>query len=262
MSRRRGIVALALVGGLALPACSDDTGSGSGGDGDSGSAASGAATGSGDGAGGGSSSTGSSPSAPDGEESPTTSVDVPDGVTLTDPGARLSFGDTARVAHEVTRPARDGGGPEKVKAGTVLALTVDSATRGRLSDLAGFNLTDPYQREASYFYVRVTVRNVGEKRFGDVDVPLRGISGENTLLPPVRFTSAFARCPTEPLPRGFAPGARFRTCLVFLSPDRGALEGVSYRPTETSTPIEWRGEVARPPGPPGPRESRGSGGGG
>ncbi len=176
---------------------------------------------------------------------PTTDVEVPPGVTLTDLGARLSFGDTARVAHEVERAGPGKKSPKRT-AGTVLALTVDSATKGSLADLAGFNLTDAYQKKANYYYVRVTVRNVGERRLGDVPVPLWGISGENTLLPPVRFTSAFAKCPTEALPVGFAPGSRFQTCLVFLSPDRGSLEGVSYRPSEDVTPIEWHGKVVTP----------------
>ena len=185
--------------------------------------------------------------APEPSPTPTTDVTVPRGTTLTEPGEQLSFGEVARVAHEVKRPVKDGrGGSGRQTRGTVLALTVDSATKGRLADLAGFNLTDPYQRRASYYYVRVTVRNVGTKRLGDIPVPLWGISGENTLLPPVEFRSAFTRCPTEALPAGFRPGARFQTCLVFLSPDRGALEGVSYRPTELFTPIEWRGKVVVP----------------
>ena len=179
--------------------------------------------------------------------SQTTDLEVPAGVSLTEPGAKLAFGDTARVAYEVERPGTGGKkGSRKGTTGTVLALTVDSATQGSLADLAGFNLTDPYEKKANYYYVRVTVRNVGADRFGDVDVPLWGISGENTLLPPVRFTSAFARCPTQRLPAGFAPGARFQTCLVFLSPEKGSLEGVSYRPTEDFMPIEWHGKVVTP----------------
>ena len=182
----------------------------------------------------------------------TTDLEVPDGVELTAPGTQLSFGDAATVAFEVERPSSAGGQAKgdrlgadgRRTAGTVLSLRVDSARKGSLKDLKGFRLTDPYQRKANYFYVRVTVRNQGAKRFGDVGVPLWGISGENTLLPPVQFTSAFAKCPTEPLPVGFRPGARFQTCLVFLSPDKGSLEGVSYRPTEDFTPIEWRGKVA------------------
>jgi hypothetical protein len=195
-----------------------------------------------------SSSTPTSESTSTPSSAPTTDVAVPPGVTLTDPGTQLSFGDTARVPYEVRRPAGDGAGKGSGKRtiGTVLALRVDSATKGALADLAGFNLTDPYQRKASYYYVRVTVKNVGERRLGDVAVPLWGISGQNTLLPPVQFTSAFAKCPTEALPSGFAPGARFQTCLVFLSPDKGSLEGVSYRPSEEVTPIEWHGKVFIP----------------
>jgi hypothetical protein len=206
-----------------------------------------------------SSSASGSPAPPSPSQS--TDLEVPAGVTLTSPGAQLAFGETARVAYEVQQQAAGKRRSKKAPAGTVLALTVESATKGSLADLAGFNLTDAYERKASYYYVRVTVKNVGARRFGDVGVPLWGISGENTLLPPVQFTSAFARCPTERLPAGFAPGARFRTCLVFLSPDKGSLEGVSYRPTENFVPIEWHGKVATPKPDRKPRRGRSGRGG-
>jgi len=162
---------------------------------------------------------------------PSTTVDVPDDTNITSPGTDLSFGDTATVAYELK------------DAGTVLDLTVASARQGSLDDFAGFNLQDKYQRRANYYYVRVNVKNVGEDDFGGADVPLWGVSGNNTLLPPVKFTSAFAQCPTEALPKKFGPGDKFNTCLVFLSPDKGKLAGVSYRPTEDYVPIEWTGDV-------------------
>jgi hypothetical protein len=165
---------------------------------------------------------------------PSTSVDVPEDTSITAPGTKLGFGETATVAYEVKNE------------GTVLALTVNSAEQGSLKDFAGFNLEDKYQRQANYYYVRVNVKNAGKDTFGGVDVPLWGISGNNTLLPPVRFTSAFAQCPTEPLPKKFAPGDKFTTCLVFLSPNKGKLAGVSYRPTEDYVPIEWHGKVVQP----------------
>ena len=169
--------------------------------------------------------------------SPSESVsasDVPDGVELTDPGSQLAFGDTATVSYELRGK------------GTVLGLTVDSARQGTLKDFVGFDMSDPLQKNASYYYVRVTVENSGEDDFGGADVPLWGISGTNTLLPPVKFTSAFKKCPTDPLPDKFAPGDTFKTCLVFLSPNKGSLEGVSYRPLASFDPIEWRGEVQKP----------------
>lgn len=218
--RVRGVTRLGTalaVTTLALAGCSGDDGGGSDG------------AESTDDAGASPSRTASSTLAP-----PPSTVDVPAKLQLTAPGTQLDFGQAARVTYE----AED--------RGTVLGLRVDVARKGSLDDFAGFKLKDSYQRKASYYYVRVTVRNLGEGRFGGVDVPLWGISGDNTLLPPVRFTSAFAPCTTEPLPQGFGPRDVHRTCLVFLSPDRGTLEGVSFRPTETYVPIEWHGEVRTP----------------
>jgi hypothetical protein len=166
-----------------------------------------------------------------GSPSPSSSVDVPAGQTLTEPGTQLAFGDTATVAYDDTEQS------------TVLKLRVDSAEQGSIEDFAGFNLDDPLKKRGNYYYVRVQVKNAGKDTIGDVPVPLWGISGENTLLRPVEFKSAFAKCPTQPLPAKFAPKDTFKTCLVFLSPDKGELQGVSYRPTEQFVPIEWRGPV-------------------
>lgn len=163
--------------------------------------------------------------------SPSTTVDVPKGQQLTEPGSQLAFGDTATVAYE------------NKEQGTTLKLRVDSAQQGSLDDFEGFQLDDPYKRRGSYYYVRVTVKNSGKDAIGDVPVPLWGISGENTLLQAVEFKSSFAKCPTQPLPKKFAPGDLFKTCLVYLSPDHGKLVGVSYRPTAQFVPIEWRGQV-------------------
>jgi hypothetical protein len=161
----------------------------------------------------------------------TTASGRSDGKEVTAQGSQLAFGDRATVEHRAQGRR------------TLLDITVESAQQGALSDFAGFDLNDPYKKRGNYYYVRVSVKNTGDKRFGDVPVPLWGISGENTLLRPVAFKSAFKKCPTESLPPGFKPGATFKTCLVFLSPDKGTLEGVSYRPDEEFIPIEWHGNV-------------------
>ena len=172
---------------------------------------------------------------PSATPTPSTSSAAPEGeeatAQVTAPGTQLAFGDVATVEHEVKGE------------GTLLDITVESAVQGALSDFAGFDLDDPYKKRGHYYYVRVSVENSGKKRFGGVPVPLWGISGENTLLQAVAFKSAFKKCPTEPLPDGFKPGDSFKTCLVYLSPNKGTLEGVSYRPTEEFVPIEWRGTV-------------------
>jgi hypothetical protein len=176
-----------------------------------------------------------SPTSPSGSPSTSeSSASAPAGVELTDPGSQLAFGDTATVNYRAKNTQ------------AVLELTVESATQGQLKDFAGFDMSDPLQKNASYYYVRVAVTNGGETDLGGVDVPLWGISGTNTLLPPVKFTSAFDKCPTQPLPDKFGPDATFKTCLVFLSPNKGALDGVSYRPLASFDPIEWHGEVKKP----------------
>jgi hypothetical protein len=161
-------------------------------------------------------------------------TESPSGVDLTEPGSQLAFGDTAIVDYTIRNRS------------SILGLTVTAAKQGQLKDFVGFDMSDPLKKNASYFYVRVTVKNAGDKPTGGLDTPLWGISGTNTLLPPVKFTSAFKKCPTDSLPDKFAPGDTFRTCLVFLSPNKGSLEGVSYRPLASFDPIEWHGQVQKP----------------
>ena len=171
------------------------------------------------------------------EATPSATAEVPEGEDVTEPGTQLTFGDTATVAFEDEGQA------------TALELRVDSAEQGSLEDFEGFDLDDPYKKRGNYYYVRVMVKNSGKDTIGDVPVPLWGISGENTLLQAVEFKSSFGKCPTQPLPKKFKPKDTFKTCLVFLSPDKGKLQGVSYRPTEQFVPIEWRGPVEMLPKP-------------
>jgi hypothetical protein len=166
---------------------------------------------------------------------PSSTVGVPDGVDLTDQGTRLAFGDPAQVIFESTQGK-----------GTVLQVTVRSVREGRLRDFSGFILDDSYKQNASYYYARVTVRNVGRGDVGGVAVPLWGVNKANTLLPAVNFTTQFRPCPSRRLPAKFPRGAALSTCLVYLSPDKGALQAVSYRPSQRFNPITWSGTILEP----------------
>lgn len=167
--------------------------------------------------------------------SPSSTVDVPDGAELTDQGSKLSFGAPATVIFESTQDK-----------GTVLQLTVKSVQKGSLADFKGFILDDAYKQNADYFYAKVQVKNVGEGDVGGVGVPLWGVNAANTLLPAVNFTTSFPKCPSQALPAKFGPGATLDTCLVYLSPDKGALEAVSYRPSQEFDPITWTGDITTP----------------
>lgn len=168
-------------------------------------------------------------------ESPTADVSVPDGVEVTAQGTDLTFGESATVAFE----------PDQ-KRDTVLELTVTEAREGRIEDFKGFILDDEYKRKANYFYVKVSVENVGEGDVGGTPVPLWGVNDENTLLPAVNFTTKFKNCASTPLPKKFAPGDSVDTCLVYLSPDGGSLEAVSFRPDQAFDPIQWTGTIEPP----------------
>jgi hypothetical protein len=217
------LVALTAATALVLGGCSADSGSGSA----EGSASSGS-----------SGSSGSSASTSSAAPSASSTVQVPTAVELTDQGSELSFTEPARVIFESTQ-----------NKGTVLQLTVRRVRKGRLADFKNFIFDDPYKQRASYYYATVQVRNVGEGDVGGVAVPLWGVNAKNTLLPAVRFTTPFKPCPSRPLPARFPAGATLNTCLVYLSPDKGTLEAVSYRPSQQFNPITWTGAVAPPAAP-------------
>jgi hypothetical protein len=175
------------------------------------------------------------PPSPSGSPSPSSTVSVPASTHLTDQGSKLAFGDSATVVFEPTK-----------QRGTVLKLTVKQARKGSLADFKGFILDDAYKKKASYYYVDVSVQNVGDGDVGGVPIPLWGVNGDNTLLPAVNFTTSFPPCASKRLPAKFGPGQAISTCLVYLSPDKGSLDAVSYRPTQEFNPIRWTGTVAPP----------------
>jgi hypothetical protein len=174
-----------------------------------------------------------------GSSSPSSQVSVPPGLELTAPGTELSFAERANVAFESARRQR-----------TVLQLSVRRVQQGRLSDFAGFILPERYRRDAAYYYATVSVRNVGTGDLGGAAVPLLGVNSANTLLPPVSFTTRYARCPSRPLPAKFPPGTSVSTCLVYLALDGTRLTSVSYRPSQGFNPITWTGDIQRPPAVP------------
>lgn len=157
---------------------------------------------------------------------PTGDVEVPDDVELTPAGTELAFGETASVAYQVG------------EGGSVVELTVLGARAGKVADLSAYQL-DEATRKSRPYYVRVRVANAGTGQLGGAAVPLFAVDGRNTLVQPSTFTSPFKRCPSTRLPARFGADARTTTCLVYLLPDKGTLEAVSYRPLQSFEPITW-----------------------
>ena len=165
---------------------------------------------------------------------PKGNVAVPTGITLTKAGTTLKFAEPALVAYE-----------PNTRRSSVLSLTVDSVTRGRLSDFAGYQLNDRAKSSRPY-YARYTVKNVGTGDLSRMAVPLFAVSNSNALVQPSTFNNTFKRCPSTPLPTGFGAGKSARGCLVYMVPERGTLVEMSYRPLQTFEPITWKGSITPP----------------
>ena len=163
---------------------------------------------------------------------PTGDVEVPDGVTLTEPGETLAFGETATVAYE-----------PNTRRSSVIELAVTSVRAGRIADFGAYQL-DARTRKSRPYYVRARVRNVGDGDLSRTAVPLLALTSRNTLIQPSSFNNTFERCPSTPLPAGFTSGETATTCLVYLVPEGGTLVAMSYRPLQAFEPITWKGTIA------------------
>ena len=165
---------------------------------------------------------------------PTGKVEVPDGLTLTKAGTSLSFRQSAVVTYEADSERH-----------SALSLTVDSVTTGRISDLSSYQVDERTKRSRPY-YVRVQVKNVGTGDLSRTAVPLLAVNEGNALVQPSTFNNTFSPCPSTVLPAGFGAGKSYQGCLVYLIPEGGTLEQMSYRPLQAFDPIAWKGAVAPP----------------
>jgi hypothetical protein len=171
------------------------------------------------------------------EDSPTTEEEpylpVPDGVELTAQGSQLDLGDAAVVAYE---PRQD-----QVAA---LKITVKKLLDASFDDFVGWKITAATRKTNPYF-VRATVKNVGNVDVGGRDVPLYMVDGNNKLIEASTFQSTFKPCPQESFPSHFKNGDKDDFCLVYLAPDKGDLTAVSFRPVEEFDPITWTGKLQK-----------------
>lgn len=159
-------------------------------------------------------------------------LDVPLNISLTGQGTALSVGDQAVVAFE----------PKQDLVG-VLDVTVDSLESTTLKkSFSGWKLPDDLKTASPYF-VRVSVTNVGETQLGGRGIPLYAVDGDDTLVEASSFVTKFRACPSTPLPKKFGPGDSTTACLVYLLPDAGDLQAISFRPTQDFNPITWSGDV-------------------
>lgn len=125
--------------------------------------------------------------------------EVPDGVTISKPGAQRKPGETATVVYQVDE-----------QAASAITVTIANVRRGVIEDFRFFSLT-PDQLASSPFYVDLTVVNEGPAGLGGAALPVFARDDSDMLLPPTPIVGSFAPCPSGQLPESFLPGSR-RTC--------------------------------------------------
>ncbi|MDN7120765.1 hypothetical protein INN71_05095 [Nocardioides sp. ChNu-153] len=232
---RRTAAALGVALLLPLAACGGDGGTGGGGDDGAGTAdATGSAPGS------------ATPSAPTSSATGRDAdyLEVPSGVTLTQPGARLALGDVATIAW---RPAAERVG--------VLAVRVTAVQPAPAGAFDGW-LVGGADVAATPYFVTTTVENVGEGDLAGQDVPLYLLRDDAALVPASRFGAEFPACPSTALPAPFGPGASATQCQVHLAADGTTVEGLAFQPWDGLEPVVW--EVAAAPAPSTPSSAPGT----
>jgi hypothetical protein len=162
---------------------------------------------------------------------PTGNVDVPSGVTLTKAGTELQFGQTATVAYQ-----------QNSQRSSVLELTVTAVQKGRISDLAAYQL-DPASKKSTPYYAHVTAKNVGTGDLSHATAPIYAVDSTNALVQAVSFNNTFAKCPSTTLPTGFTGGKSANLCLTYLVSSGRTLVEMSYRPLQQYEPITWKGTI-------------------
>ncbi len=150
---------------------------------------------------------------------------------LTPQGSELKIGQKAAVAWMLD-----------AKKTAVLDVKVTKVEQVPISRLSAWVL-DKKSRTSTPYYVHAKVTNIGRSDLSGQTVPLYVAVGGNTLVSASSFESTFKPCPSTPLPKKFKPGKGAATCWVYLAPDKGKMENVSFFTGPGFDPVTWEGKV-------------------
>ncbi|HWJ09702.1 MAG TPA: hypothetical protein VNS46_10025 [Nocardioides sp.] len=170
-------------------------------------------------------------------------LEVPEGVTLTEPGTALALGEEGVIAFE-RRQDEIG----------VLAVVVERIERTSFQEsFAGWSIDDATAARTPYF-VRVTVTNEGDTDLGGLrlDSVLWADDGDNLEAPTYYTAAQLPACHGEALPVPFATDATAVLCQVYFIAPAHQLESVTFPPFGGLEPVTWSGpfsKVTKPPKP-------------
>ena len=160
---------------------------------------------------------------------------VPAGVTK--PGSTLKVGETGRVLITPSGASFDDKTRYEIEA------SVTQIKKVAISDLKGVNL-DPQQKKATPYFVKIKFTNEGKplSKEDDPDVKFSAIDDRGQEQSAVIFVGDFPPCDRTDMPRGFGNGKTFETCLVFLIPGGGTIDGVAWTSgyEYVDKPVTWK----------------------
>ncbi|KRB77387.1 hypothetical protein ASE01_11765 [Nocardioides sp. Root190] len=162
-------------------------------------------------------------------------LEVPAGVSLTEPGAVLELGESGVVAFQKRQ--------EEIG---VLSVSVDRIERTSFTEsFDGWNVNDVTAARTPYF-VRATVTNLGDLDLGGyvVDSVLWAEDGENLEAPTAYASTLLPVCHADPLPTPFVKDATAEICLTYFIAPAHTLQGVSFQPFGGLDAITWSGELS------------------
>lgn len=169
------------------------------------------------------------------ESAASTYLEVPEGVTLTEPGTSLDLGEGGVIAFQ-RRQDEIG----------VLSVVVRRIERTSFQEsFKGWSVDDATAARTPYF-VRLAVRNVGDTDLGGLrlDNVLWADDGENLEAPNYYPATQLPACSGAPLPTAFAKGATAELCQVYFVAPAHSFEAVAFLPFGGLDPITWSGELS------------------
>lgn len=157
---------------------------------------------------------------------PKPDFEVPSGVTLTDPGATLAFGEGAAVGY-----------PDPGQ--TALTLRVDAIAKAKPADLRLYNVSGTTGKQA--YYVTVTMGNRGpaDATFPD-GLPWWVHVDGDVLVPPSTMPAGFTACAAPKTGSPMPVGRATTGCLVFFVARATTIESVDFQPGDVTTAVRWR----------------------
>jgi hypothetical protein len=148
-------------------------------------------------------------------------------------GTTLKIGEAAVIAYKDT-----GGSGKK----SLISVTPTAIEKGTIDDFKNIEL-DKAQKASTPYYVQLKVENVGK---GDLSGTEPGsyidaVDDRGQEQSELIFFGDFERC-NEADPKSFKPGETYETCLAYLIPGGGSIEGMRWIMYDTKTNksnIDW-----------------------